>query len=222
LARALGELRSGEFINEQPTAGDSEYVFKHALTQEVGYNSLLIERREQLHERVGRALESLFSEQLDDHLTDLAHHYSHSDNGDKVSEYLGRAGLQAMQRSAYANAIASLTAAIDALQIFPDGSERVQRELQLQVALARALSPVKGWASREVERSWIRAQQLCERLGNPPGVFIGRRWPVRRLFCERKDASGPRSCRRAATASAGLRQACAADASSLGSGISLL
>ena len=49
----------------------AEYIFKHALTQEVAYNSLLIERRKQLHERAGQALESMFAEQLDDHLSSV-------------------------------------------------------------------------------------------------------------------------------------------------------
>src|SRR6202158_5986911 len=76
LLRMLTELRAAEFIYEQPAAGGVEYVFKHALTQEVAYNSLLIERRKQLHERAGQALESIFAGQLDDHLGQLAHHYS--------------------------------------------------------------------------------------------------------------------------------------------------
>ncbi len=89
LERILADLQAGEFIYEQPTVGDIEYVFKHALTQEVAYNELLIERRKQLHERAGQALESIFADQLDDHLSQLAHHYSHSDNTDKAIEYLG-------------------------------------------------------------------------------------------------------------------------------------
>ena len=100
----LGDLQAGEFIYEQPAVGDIEYIFKHALTQEVAYNSLLIERRKLLHERAGQALESLFAGQLDDHLDELAHHYSRSDNIEKAVEYLGRAGQQAAQRSAYADA----------------------------------------------------------------------------------------------------------------------
>jgi class 3 adenylate cyclase len=75
LERMLTDLRAGEFIYEQPAANDVEYVFKHALTQEVAYNSLLMERRKQLHERAGQALESMFADQLDDHLGQLAHHY---------------------------------------------------------------------------------------------------------------------------------------------------
>ena len=69
LERMLADLQAAEFIYEQPALTDAEYVFKHALTQEVAYNSLLIERRKQLHERAGQALESIFAEQLDDHLS---------------------------------------------------------------------------------------------------------------------------------------------------------
>ena len=76
LERMLTDLQLGEFIYEQPAAGDTEYIFKHALTQEVAYNSLLVERRKALHERAGQALESMFAEQLDDHLGELARHYS--------------------------------------------------------------------------------------------------------------------------------------------------
>jgi predicted ATPase len=53
IARMLGDLQIGEFIYEQPAVGDIECVFKHALTQEVAYNSLLVERRRQLHDRIG-------------------------------------------------------------------------------------------------------------------------------------------------------------------------
>jgi predicted ATPase len=64
LERRLSRLQAGEFIYEQP----AEYTFKHALTQEVAYNTLLVERRKLLHERAGEDLESMFAGQLDDHL----------------------------------------------------------------------------------------------------------------------------------------------------------
>jgi len=171
LERTLAELRAAEFIYEQPALGDSEYIFKHALTQEVAYNSLLIERRKLLHERAGHALESIFANQLDDHLTQLAHHYSHSNNIDKAVEYLGRAAHQAMQRSAYADALSNLTSAIGLLQKLPDSPERIQRELSLQLAIIPASIPVKGWGSPEGERATTRALELCEQLGNPPELF---------------------------------------------------
>src|SRR5207248_4602972 len=122
---------------------------------------------------------SVFGEQLDDQLTQLAHHYSHSDNVDKAIEYLGRAGQQALQRSAYADAIGGLNVAIDLLQRLPDSADRVQRELLLQLALSPALMAVKGFAAPEVERAYIRARGLCERLGDPPESF----WVLFGLFC---------------------------------------
>jgi predicted ATPase len=70
LNRMLNDLQLGEFVCEQPALGDTEYIFKHALTQEVAYNSVLLERRRQLHERIGAAIESACSENLDDCVPD--------------------------------------------------------------------------------------------------------------------------------------------------------
>jgi len=171
LKRMLAELRAAEFIYEQPALADTEYIFKHALTQEVAYNSLLIERRKQLHEFAGQALESTFSEKLDDHLTELAHHYGHSDNIDKAVEYLGRAGQQAMQRSAHADAVSGLNAAIDLLRTLPESTDRGRRELPLQLALGSVLGATRGWSAPEVERAYLRARELCELLENPSESF---------------------------------------------------
>ncbi len=189
LERILADLQAGEFVYEQSAATDVEYVFKHALTQEVAYNSLLIERRKQLHERAGQALESMFAGQLDDHLGELARQYSHSDNSTKAIEYLGRAGQQALQRSAYADAISSLTAAIDLLQKLPDRPERIQQEsgealktlpdmperaqqeLSLQITLGPALIATKGYAAPEVEKAYTRARELCQQVGETPLLF---------------------------------------------------
>ena len=167
----LSRVQAGEFIYEQPAAGDVEYTFKHALTQEVAYNALLVERRKLLHERAGAALESIFAEQLDDHLGELANHYSRSDNVSKAVEYLGRAGQQALQRFAIADAVSSLSRAIDLLRELPDSPERIQRELLLQLAVGPALIPVKGPAAPEVEAVYTRARELCERVGEPPELF---------------------------------------------------
>src|SRR5713101_3065839 len=171
LERMLRDLQGSEFIYEQPAPAGVEHTFKHALTQEVAYNSLLIERRKLLHERIGDAIESLYASSLNDHLAELAHHYRHSDNVSKAVEYLGRAGQQAMQRSAYADAIGSLNAATDLLQRLPDSTERIQRELRLQLTVAPAVMVVKGWASPEVVRAFARARELCERVGDTPEFF---------------------------------------------------
>src|SRR5215475_11780010 len=108
LERLLERLQHGEFVYEQPSIVDVEYTFKHALTQEVAYNSMLVERRKQLHEHVGRAIELLYPASLDDHVADLAHHFSKSGNGAKAIEYLWLAGVQALSRGALAQAVQDL------------------------------------------------------------------------------------------------------------------
>jgi predicted ATPase len=171
LSRMLGDLQLAEFIYEQPALGDIEYSFKHALTQEVAYNSVLIERRKLLHERAAEALETMFAAQLDDHLEELAHHYSRGDNLEKAVKYLGQAGQQAAQRSAYTDAINRLTLAIDLLQKLPGSPQRIQQELLLQLALGPPVTVVKGRTAPEVERIYTRAQQLCEGLGDTPELI---------------------------------------------------
>jgi class 3 adenylate cyclase len=135
----LADLQLHEFIYEQPAQGDVEYTFKHALTQEVAYNSVLIERRRVLHERAARAIEELFGSQLDNRLSELARHYSRSGNVAKAVEYLERAGELAMKRSgSKSEAAAHLSAALDLVRTLPHDQVREQREARLLMAL-RAL-----------------------------------------------------------------------------------
>ncbi|MBI3798993.1 MAG: AAA family ATPase [Deltaproteobacteria bacterium] len=96
LYRVLGHLQTAEFIYEQPAFPEVEYTFKHALTQEVAYNSLLLEQRKLVHERTAQATEMIFHSQLEDHYGDLAHHYSRSGNTEKAVAYLQLAGQQAV------------------------------------------------------------------------------------------------------------------------------
>jgi class 3 adenylate cyclase len=102
LDRMLDYLQLAEFIYEQPTAGDVGYIFKHALTQEVAFSSILVERRKVIHERIGQAIELLFATSLADHYGDLAHHYGRSANLEKAVDYLRRAGERALGRSLFA------------------------------------------------------------------------------------------------------------------------
>jgi predicted ATPase len=84
LNRMLNDLQLGEFIYEQPALGDTEFIFKHALTQEVAYNSVLQERRKLLHERIGAAIETLYADRIEDHIVNLARHYARSANPAKA------------------------------------------------------------------------------------------------------------------------------------------
>ena len=116
----LSELQLGEFIYEQPAVGDVEYFFKHALTHDVAYKSLLNERRKQLHERIGAALESIYADSLDDHVAELAYHYARSGNPRKAVEYCLRAVQRSGDRGSYAEAVAQFETGLELLQKLPD------------------------------------------------------------------------------------------------------
>src|SRR5262249_46300912 len=89
----------------------------------------------------------------------------------KAVEYLHLAGQQAVQRSANAEAIGHLTAALELLKTLPDTSERAQQELTLQIALGAPLIITKGYAAPEVEHAYTRAQELCQQVGETRQLF---------------------------------------------------
>jgi class 3 adenylate cyclase len=161
LERLLSRLQLSEFIYEQPAFPDTEYVFKHALTQEVAYNSVLSERRKPLHDRAGAALEALYANRLEDHLSELARHYERSGNTIKAIEYLRRAGQQSISRASHAEAITLFTSALELLKTLPETPERMKKELVLQLGLGSALQAVKGWSTPEVGQVFETAHQLC-------------------------------------------------------------
>ena len=171
LARGLSHLQAAEFIYERPAFPDPEYTFKHALTQEAAYGSLLKERRGMLHERTGQAIEALNPQALEAHYEELAHHYGRSENTPKAVEYLRLAGEQAVARSAYGEATGRLRQALELLKTLPETRERDERELVLQSALGQALDVTEGFASVEAEQAYVRARDLARRLGDASQLF---------------------------------------------------
>jgi len=171
LYRGLSYLQGAEFIYEQMAFPEMEYTFKHALTHEVAYNSVLSERRRLLHERTGQGIEKVYRYRLEDHYSELSQHYRRSGNTPKAVEYLQLAGQQAAQRSAYAEAVTHLTTALELLQTLPDTPERTQRELTLRITLGAPLIATKGWAAPEVESVYTQARELCQQVGETPQLF---------------------------------------------------
>ncbi len=171
LAAMLSNLQLGEFIYEQPAFPESDYTFKHALTQEVAYDSILSERRKTIHERTATALEEIFSAKLEDHLADLAHHYNRSGNAAKAIEYLRRAAEQAAVRSAYNDAIACAREALRWIAMMPESRERDQNELRVRMMLGPLIVATQGFSAPEMAGNVARAQELCRRAGETPEVF---------------------------------------------------
>ena len=114
LEESLADLRALEFIYEKTLFPDLEYVFKHALVQEVAYGSLLKPRRRALHELVGRAIEELYADRLDEHDAELAHHFAQGEVWPKAYKYGRRGGDRARAIFANREAIHFYTQALDA------------------------------------------------------------------------------------------------------------
>jgi class 3 adenylate cyclase/tetratricopeptide (TPR) repeat protein len=168
----LNDLQLAEFIYEQPAVGDIEYTFKHALTRDVAYNSVLVERRKALHERIGAAVESLYSNSLEDHLAELAHHYVRSGNAGKAVEFCLRACRQCVGHASYKEAVAHFEAGLEKLEQLPDDERHAEIELELRIAVQDALLTVRGYASPESEQATRRAIELSRR----PGIEWGKGW----------------------------------------------
>jgi tetratricopeptide (TPR) repeat protein len=166
LDEMLADLQSGEFIYEQAAITDTEYIFKHALTQQVAYNSILLERRTQIHELAAQAIEGLYATNLPDHYADLARHYVSSGNVPKAVNYLHLFGQQALSRSAYSEANAQFTQALELLRTQVENVERDRTEIALALSLAMC-SGVGAITSLETGASALeRALQLSEKIGD--------------------------------------------------------
>ena len=171
LRRALGELQATEFLYETRLFPDVEYTFKHALTHEVTYGTLLQDRRRALHARIVAAIEQLYADRLGEQMELLAHHAVRGDAGEKAVVYLREAGPKAFRRSANADAVSYFTRGLEIVERLPQGADRERHELALLLALGPAIQALKGLGAAEAERVFSRARELSERVGETGTAF---------------------------------------------------
>jgi tetratricopeptide (TPR) repeat protein len=171
LQQKLDNLQGAEFIYEQPATGDVEYAFKHALTQEVAYNSILGERRKLLHERIANSIEGLFHGRLNDYLAELARHYRLSGDVEKAIRFMRLAGESAAQRCAHKEAAEFFNSALELLIQLPENRARMEMELELRLALLGSLGASRGYGSPEVESLNRITVELSDRLNEPELQF---------------------------------------------------
>jgi len=133
LKASLLRLQGLEFIYEKQLFPELEYIFKHALTQEVAYNSLLLKRRKEIHEKIGKAIEEIFAERLEDHYEVLAYHYVSSANTVKAVDYLDLANRKAAEANAMSDAKACFDKAMELLDTLPDTPETREQRISLLV-----------------------------------------------------------------------------------------
>jgi predicted ATPase/energy-coupling factor transporter ATP-binding protein EcfA2 len=167
LQRELGRLVEAEIVYQRGLPPQSTYVFKHALIQDAAYQSLLKSTRQGYHQQIAHVLEAQFPEVAQAQPELLARHYTEAGLTEKAIHYWHNAGQRAIERSAYMEAISHLRTGLALLQTFPETLGRVQREVDIYIALGISLATTHGYTASEVEQSYARARQLCQRLEDP-------------------------------------------------------
>ena len=132
---------------------------------------MLKSKRQHYHQQIAHVLETRFSDTKETQPELVAHHYTEAGLIAQAISYWQKAGERANQRSAYVEAVAHLTKGLELLTTLPDHLDRLQQELPLQVALGAALFAAKGYTAPEVEKTYSRARELCQQLGEIPQLF---------------------------------------------------
>jgi tetratricopeptide (TPR) repeat protein len=161
----LAHLQAAEFLYETRLFPDLAYTFKHALTHEVAYGSLLQERRRTLHASIVATLERLAPERVAEQVDLLAHHALRGEVWDKAVVYGRQAGTRAMARSAYREAVTAFEQALMALEHLPESRARHEQAIDIRLDLRGALLPL-GEHVRMCDHI-SAAEPLAEVLGDP-------------------------------------------------------
>jgi class 3 adenylate cyclase/tetratricopeptide (TPR) repeat protein len=165
LRHSLATLQASEFLHEARLFPDLEYTFKHALTHEVAYGSLLQDRRRVLHGRIVEAIEALYASRLAEHVERLAHHATRGEVWEKAVGYLGQAGAKAYARSANRESATCYEQALEALAHLPETRQTAQQGIDLRFHLRNALV-VFGEIDRCAELL-RQAERLARTLDGP-------------------------------------------------------
>jgi tetratricopeptide (TPR) repeat protein len=161
----LAHLQAAEFLYETSLFPDLEYTFKHALTHEVAYGSILHERRRALHARLVEVIETLNCEHLGEHVDRLAQHALRGEVWPKAVAYLRQAAAKAVARAANRQAVSYLEHALGALRHLPESPETREQAIDLRLDLQ---SPFNGLGEIERLLDYLReAEPLAAALGDP-------------------------------------------------------
>src|SRR5712691_7799045 len=135
------------------------------------YASLLKSTRQHYHQCIGQVLEAQFPETAQAQPELLAHHYTEAGLTQQAVHYWHKAGQSAVERSAHVEAISHLRTGLALLQTLPETPDRVQREVDMLIALGAALRATKGAGAPEFGETYTRARQLCHHLEDSQRLF---------------------------------------------------
>jgi predicted ATPase/class 3 adenylate cyclase len=175
LRAELAALESAGLVNAKRPARGDVFAFKHALVQEVAYQTLLRSRRRELHTLIAKGLQRHFPQQTRDAPELLAHHWTQAGDIERAVACWLAAGERACERSEYNEAIGHLRKGIDLIEELPDATQRRDQELALLLALGPPLMMVTGAGTPEVARLYERALEICEGLPTS-GLDFAARW----------------------------------------------
>ncbi len=164
MRRHLAQLESGEFLYEISLFPSVEYTFRHALTHEVAYSSLLQDRRRTLHGRVMQGMEQLYADRLPEHFERLAHHAVCGEVWPKAVSYLRQAGTKAAVRSANREAVNCFEQAVNVLARLPEGRAATEQAIDLRLGLWSPLMQ-SGQLERVLTLSQ-EAEAMAEKIGD--------------------------------------------------------
>jgi class 3 adenylate cyclase/predicted ATPase len=191
LVDALSQLVDSELVFCRGEPPDASYVFKHALVQDVAYDSMLRSRRRKMHANIASALEGRFHDAVENAPELLAHHLTEADRPTKASEYWLRAGQRATERSEYREASAHLKKGLEVLDNASDVPDRAKREITLRLSLGVAVQAVEGAGNEEVGRIYRRACELDSETDDVADHFTAL-WGLWRHYRQGIDFKGAR------------------------------
>jgi tetratricopeptide (TPR) repeat protein len=164
LKSSLINLQGLELIYEKSLFPELEYIFKHALTQEVAYNSLLVKRRKEIHEKIGSAIEELYPDRLEEYYELLAYHYMKSDNKQKAVAYLDLANQKATRLNAMEEAKSYFEEAMKLLDALPETKANQERRISLLMNQWMVFELL--WQLPEYYEHLTRYEPMAVELGN--------------------------------------------------------
>ncbi len=147
------------------------YRFQHALYQQVAYEQIGTARRMQLHQRIGGRLEAAYGDQTGEIAAQLAVHFARGGARQRAVRYWQQAAANAARRNAHHEASTALTTGLALLATLPEGPERAQHELTLQLTLGELWRTTQGVGARDVGTVYTRAYTLAQQVGEPPQLM---------------------------------------------------
>jgi predicted ATPase len=171
LLDCMDEAQTAGLVRSSTQHPEARFEFSHEVIRQTTLTQLSVARLRRLHLAVAETIERVYSNTLEDHYAELAHHYAQTENIRNAVTYYHLAGQQAAGRSAHEEAVSLLKSSLELLRGLPETAERDSQELATQTALGTILIWIKGDGAPEVKASLSRAVDLSRRVGETPQLI---------------------------------------------------